>query len=258
MYPKLLHLYGPLYINSYGVAVAIGLLLFIWLASRDTTLKQFVSQAQLHNGVLLGILSGVIGGRLLYVLNNWHELESWYDVVALWQGGLSITGTITGALISTLGYVWYHHIPVLPVTDRLAIYAPLAQAIGRIGCFIAGCCHGTVSHAAWSITYTHHDSFAPLYLPLHPTQLYSAAALLSIFCALYALGHIKKTSPGVLSMLYLILINSERFIIDFWRGDRIFFANNMLGLSVHQWLSGGIVIGVIILYLLLRRRNDSI
>lgn len=252
MYPKLLHLYGPLYINSYGVAIAIGLLLLVWLAGRDKQLAKYITKEQLHNVIMLGIVAGLIGGRVVDVLNNWHELAHWLDAFAVWQGGLSITGTIIGVVISTLSYLWYHNIPILRVTDRGAIYAPLTQAFGRIGCFIAGCCYGVTSSTPLAVTYTHHDSFAPLYLPLHPTQLYSAAALFFIFFILYALGHTKKTSPGLLTMLYLVLVNLERFIIDFWRGDRLFFATNMFGLSVHQWLSGGIVIGVIILYLLIR------
>lgn len=258
MYPKLFHIYGPLYINSYGVAIALGLLVLVWLVGKDTVLKKYLSANKLHNLFLLGLVSGVVGGRVLYLINNWYELEHWYDVFAVWNGGLSITGVIIGALISGIIYLRKHNIAVLRVTDRFAIYAPLAQAFGRIGCFIAGCCHGTVCQLPWSITYTDHDAFAPLYVPLHPTQLYSATALLGIFLLLRYKAHKHNMAPGQLTALYLLLISAQRFIIDFWRGDRLFFESNMFGLSVHQWLSGGIVIGAGVLYVLINKKYSLI
>ncbi len=241
MYPKLFHIYGPLFINSYGVAIAIGLLILVWRTSIDPILKKYLNADQLYTLIMLGICSGIIGGRALYLATNWHDLAHWYEAVALWQGGLSITGVIISVFISTCVYLRYYHIPLLQVTDRFAIYAPIAQACGRIGCFMAGCCYGTLCTQAWSITYTHQDVFAPLYLPLHPTQLYSAAFHMLIFLFLYGLAQ-KNTKPGQLTFLYLLLAGLERFMLDFWRGDRTFFANECMGLSIHQLLSGGIVI----------------
>ncbi len=258
MYPKLLHIYGPLYINSYGVAIALGLALLMWFISKDSIAKRYLSIHQLHTILLLGIISGIVGGRSLYVINNWYELTSWYDIMAVWSGGLSILGTVVGVLASTFGYLWLHKIPILSTIDRFVIYVPLAQAMGRLGCFVAGCCHGTVTSMPWAVTYTSADSFAPRYLSLHPAQLYSAALLLIIFFILQFLGHKKQPIPGQLTAVYLLLIGAERFIIDFWRGDRMFFAANMLNLSVHQWLSGGIVIGVIALYALRTLRYNSL
>ncbi len=242
MDPKLLHIYGPLYINSYGVAIAIGLLLLVYLASKDTILKKLLSSDELYTLIMLGICSGVVGGRLLYLATNWHDLSYWYEIFAVWQGGLSITGVILGVLITTCCYLWTHVIPLLAVTDRFAVYAPLAQTFGRIGCFIAGCCYGTVCNKAWAVTYTHQNVFAPLYLPLHPAQLYSALILFGIFIFLYCYAQKRKLKTGQLTFLYLMFAGAERFVVDFWRGDRTFFVTDTWGLSVHQLLSGGIVV----------------
>lgn len=137
---------------------------------------------------------------------------------------------------------FFHGIPLLAVTDRFAIYAPLAQACGRIGCFIAGCCYGTICDQSWAVMYTDHNVFAPLYIRLHPTQLYSACTLFILFIFLYCFAQKWQLKTGQLTFLYLMLAALERFVIDFWRGDRAFFITDMFGLSVHQLLSGGIVV----------------
>lgn len=242
MYPKLLHIYGPLYINSYGVAIALGLLLLIWRASKDRTLKRFLTTDQLYNLIMLGIFSGIIGGRALYLATNWHDLNHWYEIFAVWQGGLSITGVIISVLATSGAYLWAQGIPLFAISDRFAIYAPLAQSFGRVGCFIAGCCYGTICNHAWAVTYTNNDVFAPLYVPLHPAQLYSACILFGIFIFLYCFAQKSNLKTGQLTLLYLILVGTERFVVDFWRGDRTFLSSDIFGLSVHQLLSGGIVI----------------
>ncbi|MGE0009276.1 MAG: prolipoprotein diacylglyceryl transferase [Candidatus Babeliales bacterium] len=246
MQPKLFHVYGPLFINSYGIAIAIGLIILVLQTSKDKTLKKYLNADQLYALIMLGICSGIVGGRALYLVTNWSDLTHWYEVFAVWQGGLSITGVILSVFISAWLYLSAHSIPLLPVTDRFAIYAPLAQAFGRLGCFIAGCCYGTFCQHSWAITYTHRDVFAPLYVPLHPTQLYSACILFCIFIFLLVLSRKCTIKTGQLTFLYLLFVGLERFIVDFWRGDRTFLATDVGGLSVHQLLSGGIVIMALI------------
>lgn len=242
MHPKLFHIYGSLFINSYGVAIAVGLLILVWRTSCDRALKKYLSADQYYELIMLGICSGVIGGRALYLATNWDDLNHWSEFFAIWQGGLSILGVILSVFITSCAYLRLHGIPLFKVTDRFAIYAPLVQAFGRIGCFVAGCCYGTLCNQPWAVTYTHHDVFAPLYVPLHPTQLYSALLFFLIFIFLYCIAKSKKLETGELTFLYLLLAGLERFLLDFWRGDRTFFAAELSGLSVHQLLSGGIVI----------------
>lgn len=242
MNAKLLHIYGPLFVNSYGVALAIGLLLLVWRAQKDPILKKILTSDQLYTILMLGIFSGVIGGRLLYLATNWQDLTYWHEALAVWQGGLSITGAIISILVSEYIYVRALDLSFFTIADRFALYAPLAQAFGRIGCFLAGCCHGTISSLPWAVMYTDKDSFAPLYVSLHPAQLYSAGVLLCVFLFLHWYSKRRTLKTGQLTLLYLTLVGTERFIIDFWRGDRSFTANNIYALSVHQLLSGGIVI----------------
>jgi phosphatidylglycerol:prolipoprotein diacylglycerol transferase len=184
----------------------------------------------------------------LHLLTTGQSLLDIREWFTFWQGGLAILGAIIGIIISATVYTRIHKIPTLPFFDLMAIYAPLLQSISRVGCFLAGCCYGMQSNSWLSVTYTDELSLAPLGSPLYPTQLFSSFALLIIFILMYGvLQHIYK-KPGQLLCWYLILESSERFIIDFWRADRIM---TTAFLSYHQIiaLSMGIV-GVIWLALL--------
>lgn len=130
--------------------------------------------------------------------------------------------------------------------DLLAIYAPLAQSIARIGCFVAGCCYGAPSTLAWAVQ----PAGAPFCMRLHPTQLYSSISLLLIFLFMRFVATQLCSKPGQLVTLYLILASMERFTVDFWRGDRVFFKYAPLSiLSVHQWIALGIAVIALITFI---------
>ena len=243
----LLHIYGPNAIHSYGLMIALGLLIFMYLMRRDprfTTLN-----LEPHFGMLLiiGILAAVIGGRILYFFTHPEHFAGAASFFAFYEGGFSILGSVIGVLITIPPYLRYAHIPIVPLLDLAAIYAPLLQSISRIGCFLAGCCFGVPTTAPWGIIYTDTGSVAPLYVCLHPTQVYSAMLLMGIFAFQYFVGRRIFRHSGQLLCSYLLLIATERFIVDFWRGDRVLDAFN---LSVNQHVALGIIgaalIGLII------------
>ncbi len=88
--------------------------------------------------------------------------------------------------------------------DIVAIYAPLLQSIARIGCLFAGCCHGIATTVPWAISYNDPTSFAPLGIPLHPTQIYSSLLLFGIFLILRFVAT-KPQPAGKILTLYLYL-----------------------------------------------------
>jgi phosphatidylglycerol:prolipoprotein diacylglycerol transferase len=177
--------------------------------------------------------------------------------VRVWDGGFSILGSIMGILFCMPIYLKIKKIPVLPYFDLIALFAPLLQAISRLGCLCAGCCHGIPCTKTWCITYTDSLSLAPLGISLHPTQLYSSLALFSIFLLLYfyVQKHVQRT--GLVLCWYLILVGAERFIVDFWRADREFFPfdTNQL-LSSHQYISLGLILAGFLLLAILRKTTD--
>ncbi len=240
MYPQILHIYGPFSINSYGLMIAIGLLLFLWLVTRDPRREKLLSTDQLSDTIMVGVVSGLLGGRLLYFLSEQHQIKTIFGFFALWQGGLSILGCIIAILICVPLYLRSQNIAVLPVFDLAAVYAPLLQSISRIGCFLAGCCYGIHTNLPWAITYTHPKSLAPICMPLHPTQLYAAITLFGIFLFMKFDAQKRYTNPGQLISLYLILTSIGRFFIDFWRADRVYVEMTGDWLSVNQFIALGI------------------
>ena len=239
MYPIIFHIYGPLAINSYGVAIVIGLVIFLWLATKNPLRARLMSEDIFHNFIMYGILVAIIGGRILHVISERSEYGSWLDMINILDGGFSILGTVIALIIYIGIFLNVHKIPVLRTFDLIAEYAPILQGFGRIGCFLAGCCYGAPTICFWGITYTNPLVGAPLGIKIHPTQLYSAAVFFIIFFILqYLQRYLNK--PGQLFSVYLILLSLERFTIDFWRDDRIIVNSHVL--SLHQWIALGIII----------------
>jgi len=259
MNPQLFHLYGPFYIQVYGLIIATGLATVLYALQLDTRLRKLISLEQFHSLVFLGFLGAVCGGRIWYVISAWDSIETWSQICMIHEGGLSILGAILGAFLSLFWYLHYSSISTFQVLDVIVIYVPLLQSISRLGCFFAGCCYGKASNLPWAITYTHQNSLAPLHVALHPSQLYSTATLFLIFCLIYWLSHqIKQKAIGQLTMIYFILASSERFILDFFRADQSIIHNSLLNsFSFDQWLACGIFGCSCISLLLISQRTFS-
>ena len=131
----------------------------------------------------------------------------------------------------------------------------LGQSIGRLGCFAAGCCYGKPTHSFLGVTFTNPYSNqtvgVPLWIPLHPTQLYEAAANLVIFAILW-LKLKRKKFDGQVFILYLTLYSVVRFTIEFFRGDpdRGFLFGGLL--STSQFISVILMIAAATLFFVLR------
>lgn len=258
MNPVLFSLYGPLAIHAYGLCVAIGVMLALALLLHDKKMNKIISNEDLITTIQLMIIVGYFGGRMGFLLS---EAESWSDYIMLfefWKPGLSILGSIIGIILIMSSYLWYKKIPILSFFDRMAIYAPLAQSFGRIGCFFAGCCYGMQTNSWLSITYTHPEHMAPLHIALYPTQLYSSICLCMIFLLLYFVLQKKIVQPGILLCSYLALAGLERFLIDFARWDRLYFSNNNYHFfSIHQWISLVVIISASLAIVVLHQQRKK-
>lgn len=239
MSPQLLHIYGPLYVNSYGLAIAIGLITFVMLCQRNPLLQSMMSRDRFSNIVILGIISALCGGRLWFALSEWGSYDNVIDLLKPWYGGFSVLGSIVGVLAIVPIYLRFHSIPVLPFFDIVALYTPLFHAIARIGCFYAGCCYGSPTNIWWGVTYTDTACMAPLNISLHPAQLYSSFCLVILYAILYSLQKYRGT--GRLLMIYLIGAGIERCIVDLFRDDQTLYI--LQSLSINQVLALVFVIG---------------
>jgi phosphatidylglycerol---prolipoprotein diacylglyceryl transferase len=257
--PVLLTIYAPLAIHAYGLCIAVGVGLAVFLMLCDTKLLKIICKEQLIFTMQLMIFSGYFGGRLLFLFS---EAQSWSDYLmlfAFWQPGLSILGCVAGVIFSMVCYLAWHKISILFYLDRVAICAPLAQSFGRLGCFFAGCCYGIEGSGWWSVTYTCQNHSAPLYVALHPVQLYSSICLMAIFLLFFFVLKPRVKTTGVFVGLYLILIGLERFLIDFIRSDRLFLAHSYFSIfSFHQWIALGLVSSGFVLILWLKMQSKKV
>jgi phosphatidylglycerol:prolipoprotein diacylglycerol transferase len=254
----LLPLYGPFAIHSYGLAIAIGLFITIYLVRQHPWFKELKLDDRFTEIILLCMISALVGGRLFFVLTEPEHIRSMSDVWAFWEGGLSLLGGILGILAVLPLYLYRAGIPILRFFDLIALHAPFLQSIARVGCFFAGCCYGRVTEYSWGVVYTDELSSAPLNQCIHPAQLYSAFSLLVIFIVLYFFLQKIFTRPGEILCSYLVLIGAERFVTDFWRADQAFFPFDPYHLfSTNQIIALMIVAGALIGFFFIRRDGTS-
>ncbi len=257
MYPQLLHLYGPLWIQSYGVMIVLGVSVTAWFVYHHQQRKQCASDDEFFSVAFWGLCFGILGGRVLFVLAHASEyLASPWEFFFVWEGGFAILGAMIG---TSLG-VWFalkkDWLRALKLSDIVATYAPIAQCFGRIGCLLAGCCYGKMLDQAtwWSVTFSNPACLLPdhlLGIPLYPTQLFLAGASLGIFVVLRILSSRLIGVPGALLSLYFLLESIARISIDFFRADRLIvfesrlcliskfqcysFIAALMALAVHVW-----------------------
>ena len=226
---------GPLTIHGYGLMIALGILVCIFMGTYRAK-KHHLKEDAVLDIAIFSILAGFIGAKLLFVLVGFDRfLEDPMQVLGT-EGFVVYGGIIAGVLAAIL-YCHRKKLSFLEYFDLLAPSIAVAQGFGRIGCFLAGCCYGRETDAFWGVTFPE-GSFAPAGVPLIPTQLLSSAGDFLIMAVLLIYSrHSKKT--GNTGALYLLLYGIGRFLIEFLRSDD----RGTVGmLSTSQFISIGIVL----------------
>ena len=228
---------GPLTVHSYGLMIALGILVCVFMGMYRARKYGYKDEAVLDIAIF-GILSGFVGAKLLYVLVEFDSfLKNPMDVLGS-EGFVVYGGIIVGALVGIL-YCRIKKLPCWEYFDLLAPSIAVAQGFGRIGCFLAGCCYGI----CWGVTFPE-GSFAPAGVPLIPTQLISSAGDFIITGILLVYSkHNKKA--GNVGILYMLLYGIGRFLVECLRSDD----RGTVGLlSTSQFISIGIILLAIILF----------
>ena len=219
---------GPVSVRWYGIMVALAIVVIVmrmlWQVRRGANL----SYDTVLTGALVGIPSGIVISKLLHVvdyiiISKLHpELAdhivdyTQHPEQILSGGGLTIYGAVLGAALGIWVFSKFSHFQFGYMADLVAPGVILAQAIGRVGCTINGCCYGMPTSLPWGVIYTHPDSYAPHNIPLHPTQVYEIIFCLIVFAVLLILkGRLKPS--GSIFLVYLSLYSLWRFGIDFLR-----------------------------------------
>ncbi|RTZ94185.1 MAG: prolipoprotein diacylglyceryl transferase, partial [Deltaproteobacteria bacterium] len=217
MHPVLFHI-GNFTIYSYGVLVALGFAAGITWAYFDAR-RQGIDPNKILDLAFYLVLSAIIGARLFYVLIEYRDyLKDPLRALKIWEGGLVFYGGLILAGLTGAWYILHHRLPHWLVMDIFAPGIALGHAIGRIGCFCAGCCYGKVCHCSFGLVFKDPKSLARLGIPLYPTQLISSAMLFIIFFILIFVERRKKFD-GQVFWSYVLIYAIARFGIEFLRGD---------------------------------------
>jgi len=224
MFPVICEI-GPFTVYSYGLMLAIAFVVCLILFQRDAK-RQNIHSVIVSDLLFWVLISGLVGARIFYVfLNLSYFTENPLEVIMLHRGGLVWYGGFISASLSGIWYLKRHSLPMLKMFDLVAPYIALGQAIGRIGCFLNGCCYG--KPVPWGVYFPVHAE------RLHPTQAYSSIALFGIFLLLRFLQN-RKHADGQIFFMYVVLHSCSRFIVEFFRADTSKFA---IGLSLFQIIS---------------------
>lgn len=210
----------PLRPPTYGVLLATAFTVAYFLALyRAAKLKE--EPRHIENLFLVVVIASILGSRLFHVL---FEEPTYYfthpvKILAVWEGGYTLYGAMIASILGLIGYCRLKSISILQFADISAPATAMGIAIGRVGCFFAGCCWGKPTTSLFGVTFNHPETFSGLKgIAVHPTQLYEAAGACVIF---FYLNHKFKTRRYRGQILFhgLIAYAVLRFLIEFFRGD---------------------------------------
>ena len=229
MFPDLVDI-GFLHLKTYGACMAVGFLV-CW-----RLIENLSGRKDLSNLLLSLMVSGIVGSRAAYVIEHWTEEFASHPgrIIRVDQGGLMFYGGLILAIVVFFAWCAARKERALPMADLFCAVIPLGHAFGRIGCFFYGCCYGKLSDSPLAVSFPSHSpawfeqfhsglipASAAKALPVLPTQLFEAAALLALFAALLPLHRRASAARahGMVTGCYLVGYALVRFAIEFLRGD---------------------------------------
>jgi phosphatidylglycerol:prolipoprotein diacylglycerol transferase len=261
MYPELFRIHNfP--VNTYGVLLALAFLLALVVAARLAA-RDGLPRERIYDLGLWLLLAAIVGSKALmfvvepeYRANPLHFLSLDF----LRSGGVFYGGFIA-AVATAIVLVRRFKLPWWKTADAFAPAIALGQAIGRQGCFAAGCCWGKPTAKPWGVQFTeagHEITGVPVDAHLHPTQLYESFGALAIFFFLLWL-HRRKKFSGQVVLCYGVLYATLRFTVEFFRDDPrgdLFGLTTLTGLSTSQLISL-VVFAASLFFLVVRWRRAA-
>ena len=235
---------------GYGAMLCLGFLLAILVAARRAK-RLGQSPDVIYNAALFAFLGGLIGARAFYVIQYGEHFSSVWDLLKIWEGGLTYYGGLLLAAVGVTGYFAAARLPVLYWSDICAPSLALGLAFGRLGCFVNGCCFGDVCRSGWGMTWPagtipwlHYaeahvralnlpaladggaaggaiiGALAAAWQPpsIQPMQLAAALNALLLFAFLCAMFPVKRRHGQIL-LMFILLYGVGRFFEEFLRAD---------------------------------------
>jgi phosphatidylglycerol:prolipoprotein diacylglycerol transferase len=263
MYPELFRI-GDFPINTYGVLLALAFLAALLVSARLAA-RDALPHERVYDLGLWMLVAALVGSKALMLWTEPGYRENPLHLISL--DFLRSGGVFYGGFIGAVGVGYLlmrrYGLPWWKTADAFAPGIALGQAIGRQGCFAAGCCWGKPTGLPWGVAFTelgHEVTGVPTGVHLHPTQLYESFATLAIFFLLYRL-HGRKRFDGQIILSYAALYGAARFVIEFFRDDPrgdIAGLTTLTGLSTSQMISLIVGLAALVIFVIRRRRALSV
>lgn len=251
MYPVLLKIWG-IPIHSYYVIWALALSVGL-VGTRTRSVRIYgMDDETVRRTLIWGFVGMLLGARIGGYFDHWsYYVANPVDIINPLKGALSSTTAFLGAGIAAILYLRRKGNSISPLAEAASLPAALTVTIGRVGCFLNGCCLGIPADLPWSVSFPRENYI----IYRHPVQLYySAGAFLIFLILLMAEKKLNSCCPkrkgSFLWPLFMILYGSFRFAVDFVReGDRI------AGLRTAQIVGIGIAAGGLLWIILSLNKN---
>jgi phosphatidylglycerol---prolipoprotein diacylglyceryl transferase len=263
---------GPLSVSPHGIGIAVGFLAGAQLLIKRARRRGGPAEDDIWNGLFYALIGSIVGARVGYVLGHLSEVTEGGDdplgVLKIWEGGISLIGGITGAVLFALPYMLRKKLGFWRTMDLAAPGLALGIVIGRIGDLIIGDhlgkptdfalgwrCAGEVGGGEPLPAETYRaaleqgspPSLGCFDIVLHQTALYDFVSTLLLLGVLLWLGR-RDHRVGFLTLVFAVWYSAMRVITDFLRVDRRY-----LELTGSQLMA--LTVGLICLVLLARYRG---
>lgn len=243
---------GKFTIHGYGLMIALGFVLALCYATWQCKKSGLDDDLFFNLGISV-LLFGWLGGKILFCLVEFKDFIK-SPLSVLGSEGFVVYGGIISGAITIYVFCKIKRLDFLRYIDVMVAAVAINQSLGRVGCFLAGCCYGRPTDSGIGVIFPE-GCMAPAGIKLLPTQLFSAAGDLALFIILFLIINNKKYKKGIPLSVYLMGYAIGRFVIECFRSD----ARGSVGvLSTSQFISlfSG-VIGMVVFFVIFKRKNEE-
>ncbi|MHB8105846.1 MAG: prolipoprotein diacylglyceryl transferase [Candidatus Cryosericum sp.] len=244
---------GSLTIRWYGIMIAVSIAISITVIYIEAQ-HQRLNTDDVLDMVIAAVIGGILGARIGWIVTSPDVI--WYlahplRILAIWEGGLSYFGGILGGVAAASFLTRRRRMGFWRMTDLVAPLLALSFGIGKIGCWLNGCCNGTATTSWLGVIFTNPLSESDiLNQKVWPAQLFNSASGFLVFAVLFWIVRKRKHYDGQVFIWYLYLYGATSFVVEFFR----YIPVHVLGLTPNQWTDVTIIIFGTIASVILKRR----
>ena len=247
---------GPVSVNWFSLMIIVAIAAAVLITTRAAA-KRGIAAQTIYSGIPWAVLGGVVGARMVHVLDNWEYFSTAPAQIVGGQG-MAIYGALVGGAVASVIYAKIKHIPIGRAADSLAPGLLVGQMIGRVGCIINGDVWGRVTDLPWAFVYTHPDAMLPRELlgqPTHPYPVYEIIWNAAVLAIIWRLGRrVKK--DWIVFLSYASLYSVGRFVLMFTREQRTW----LWGLQQTQLIALIVLVSAvaIMVYMMVKQSRDGL